>query len=201
MIDYFSLLDEPRRPWIDDALLKQKFLAISAKFHPDRVHESAGAEREAASRRYADLNAAYNCLRQAKERIRHLLELELGYRPADIKPVIAEETDTLFEVGQICQKADRFLAEYEKAASPMLKVQLFERAQELTEQLMKLRQKNQARTEELLAELQAMNPLWEQAGESRAALPLERLDAVYRLLGYLGRWSEQVQERIVRLSF
>ena len=60
------------------------------------------------------------------------------------------------------------------------------------------------RRDELLAELQAMNPAWESAsqpGPPRAALPLERLEQIYRLLSYFSRWSEQLQERIVQLSF
>jgi hypothetical protein len=56
----------------------------------------------------------------------------------------------------------------------------------------------------LLAELAAMNPAWESAqaaGVDRAGLPLERLEEIYRRLSYLARWSEQIQERTVQLSF
>ena len=81
MIDYFTLLNEPRRPWLDAELLKQKFLALSATVHPDRVHNLGEAERAAAQERYTELNTAYNCLREPKERLQHLLQLELGALP------------------------------------------------------------------------------------------------------------------------
>ncbi len=35
---------------------------------------------------------------------------------------------------------------------------------------------------------------------SNPALPLDRLEQIYRLLGYFARWSEQLQERIFQLS-
>src|SRR5215472_9636832 len=76
MVDYFALLDEPRRPWLDAEPLKEKFLALSATVHPDRVHNLSETERAAAQERYTELNAAYQCLREPKERLHHLLELE-----------------------------------------------------------------------------------------------------------------------------
>ena len=81
MTDYFALLGESRRPWIDPEELKAKFLALTAQVHPDRVHNASEAEKQAASRRSAEMNAAYNCLREAKTRLLHLLELERGTRP------------------------------------------------------------------------------------------------------------------------
>jgi curved DNA-binding protein CbpA len=200
MTDYFALLNEPRRPWLDEASLKEKFLALSARFHPDRVHQSPEPERHAASRHFAELNAAYQCLREPKDRLRHLLELESGAKPADIQRVPEEMMASLFEVGQLCKLADAFLVEYSRVTSPILKVQWFERAQEWTRRLHALQQKINSRRAELLLELAAMNPAWETAAD-RAALPLTRLDEIYRLLGYLTRWSEQLQERVVQLSF
>src|ERR1700756_1925347 len=119
MADYFMLLNEPRRPWIDPEELKQKFLALSSQVHPDRVHGAPEAERLAASRRYAEINSAYNCLREPKDRLRHLLELELGAKPVDIQRVPEEVMNTFFEVGQLCKEADRFLAERGKVSSPL----------------------------------------------------------------------------------
>src|SRR5580698_7398988 len=111
MTDYFALLDEARRPWIEPDPLKEKFLALAAQFHPDRFHESPEAERKAAGERYSALNAAYNCLREPRERLRHLLELELGAKPVDIQRVTAEITEAMFEIGRLCQEVDVFLAE------------------------------------------------------------------------------------------
>jgi DnaJ-domain-containing protein 1 len=204
MTDNFALLDEPRRPWLDAAALKEKFLARSAQVHPDRVHQAPEAERIAASQRYAELNSAYNCLREPVERLRHLLELELGAKPAAIHRAPAEIMDSSFEVGQLCREVDFFLVKNAAVTSPILKVAWFERAQEWSEKLKALGQGINARRAGLLAELAAMNPAWESAqaaGVDRAGLPLERLEEIYRRLSYLARWSEQIQERTVQLSF
>ena len=116
----FALLDEPRRPWVDPELLHQKFLALSARFHPDRVHEAPAAERQAAERSYAELSAACQCLREPAERLRHLLELELGEKPAGLQRLTPEMTDFFFEAGQLCREADAFRAEKAKVTSPVL---------------------------------------------------------------------------------
>ena len=95
MIDSFALLAEPRRPWLDPDLLKQKFLTLAAGLHPDRFHNAGELEKAGASRRYADLNAAYHCLAAPKSRLRHLLELELGAKPKDIQQIPAAPPDSL----------------------------------------------------------------------------------------------------------
>ena len=81
MTDCFALPAEPPRPWLDADALKAKFLARSAEVHPDRVHSAPEAERAAAQERYTALNAAFNTLREPKDRLQHLLELELGAKP------------------------------------------------------------------------------------------------------------------------
>jgi curved DNA-binding protein CbpA len=203
MVDCFALLDESRRPWIDPEALKQKFLSLSAVVHPDRVHQAGLAEKQAAQTRFAELNAAYTRLREPRDRLRHLLELELGAPPADIQQIPPELVDLFMEVGQANRDADVVLKEKSSIASPLLKVQLFERGQDRTEKLTLLRSKLNGRTDQLLAELRAIDSQWTAKPDDAAARRqlLQRLDDLYRLLGYFGRWSSQIQERIVRLAF
>jgi len=78
MTDCFELLQEPRRPWLDADALKARFLKLSAAAHPDRFHGGTESERAQANDRSAELNAAYNTLRETRDRLFHLLELERG---------------------------------------------------------------------------------------------------------------------------
>lgn len=206
MIDNFALLDEPRRPWLDTDALKGKFLKLSAEVHPDRVHTASEAEKAAANQRYSEVNAAYNCLRELKERLLHLLELATGAKPKDVQRIPPGTMDLFVEVGQMCRDTDGFLAEKAKVTSPLLKVQMFEKGMEWTDKLNELQRKINAKRDELTVELQAMNPTWEAAEKSASpkcevVLPLERLEQIYRVLSYVARWTEQIQERVVQLSF
>jgi len=199
MTDYFALLKEQRRPWIDPELLKQKFLALSAEVHPDRVHGAEESQKRAAQEHYAELNAAYNCLREPKERLAHLLELETGAKPRQVQNVPSDLMNAFMEITNVCRGADAFLAEKNATTSPLLKLQLFEREQEWTEKLMALQVKVNSWREELMARLKEIDSEWERkAGEGKRFLEL--LEQNCQLLGYFGRWSAQIQERIVQLS-
>lgn len=199
MIDYFVLLDEARRPWIEPETLKQKFLARSARVHPDRVHNLSEAERLAAQRRYTELNTAYNYLREPKDRLRHLLELELGAAPKNTQNIPPALADLFLEIGHLCRQTDSFLAEKQGITSPLLKVQSFERSQEWTEKVQTLQRKINGRHEALLDELKKLDSKW-QAATERAGM-LQRLEELHALFGYFSRWNGQIQERIAQLSF
>jgi len=197
MTDHFALLNEPRRPWLDTDSLKQRFLALSAEVHPDRVHQASEADKLAANRRYTELNAAYNCLREPRERLRHLLELELGNKPSDLTNVPNDLMELFFSVGKLLREVDAFVAEKGKATSPLLQVEFFERGQEWIEKLGGLRQVLNSKREPLLSELNALNELW----SDKSPKTLERLLEIWRLLSFYDRWLAQIQERVVQLSF
>lgn len=204
MTDFFALLGEMRRPWLEPDALKQKFLLLSAALHPDRVHAASEEEKRTAQHRYTELNAAYTCLREPKERLRHLLELERGTKPETVQRIPPDLMDFSMEVSQLCRQVDGFLAEKAGVTSPLLQVGLFARAQEWTEKLMALQKRIQTQTETAQAELKAIDTAWSTGtrpdSPERQAL-LARLEDLWRLLSYFARWTSQIQERIVRLSF
>jgi ABC-type transporter Mla subunit MlaD len=201
MPDYFSLFNEPRRPWLDADLLKQKFLALASDLHPDRVHNASEAEKNAATQRYTQLNAAFNCLAEPKLRLLHLLELGLGAKPKDIQQIPAALADLFIAVSNHCRSADVFLAEKSQATSPLVQVQLFERGQDWVEKLNILqRTLNELRTK-LDGELKSLDAQWIVAEADARKTMLPKLEELYRLFGYFNRWNNQIQERVVQLSF
>jgi len=200
--DYFALLQEPRRPWLDPDLLKRKFLALSAEVHPDRVHSQGTEEKRKVDRRYAQLNEAYNHLRRHKERLQHLLELETGAKPQQVQQIPADLMQFFLEVGQLFKQTDAFLSEKAKTTSPLLQVQLLERGQVWVDKLNALQQQLNARQQDLISRLQSIDARWTQ---SREAAPIPELDFrqledLHRLFSYYTRWESQVQERIVQLA-
>ena len=192
MTDYFALLDEPRQPWLDEETIKAKFFALSTSVHPDRVHALPDTERKTAHDRYTQLNAAYHCLREPKERLRHLLELQVGRKPAPVQQVPAELVELFFEIGHATRGADEFLKRKASITSPLLLVGLFDEGQNISERLAGLRDNLTARQNQLTNELQTLNDDWQQR--------LERLEQIQQTLSYLHRWTAQLQERIVELT-
>jgi len=201
MPDYFALLNEPRRPWLDASALKQKFLVLSAAAHPDKIHAASDMEKSVAAKSFAELNAAYTCLADPKTRLLHLLELELGAKPKDIQQIPAALADLFAEVAMTCRSADGFLAEKAKATSPLVQVQLFERGQEWVEKLNALQQKLNTLRDQLITSLQSLDAQWLTADATTRNQSLSKLEDHYRLFGYLNRCHNQIQERVVQLSF
>lgn len=197
MPDYFALLTEPRRPWLDADSLKLKFFALSSEAHPDRTHNASESEKLEANRRYTELNAAYQCLREPRSRIRHLLELDLGAKPSDLTNVPDDLMALFFAVGKQFREVDAFLTEKARATSPLLQVQLFERGMEHVDQLNDLSRKISPRREALLDELKSLDAMW----QSRMSAQTDRLLDIWRLLSFYERWLAQIQERVVQLSF
>lgn len=206
MIDAFSLFGVPRQPWLDPEALKAAFLSLSVTAHPDRFHNLAEPEREEASQRFGQLNTAYNCLRETKTRLQHLLQLERGTKPRDVQSFPDDLMSLFAEVSNLCRRVDGFLAEKERATSPLLKVRFVEQGMAWTDALGTLLKQIEARRGAVDAELKTMNRQWEVAPsvgspERQQALPLARLEELYRDTSYLTRWTGQIQERNVQLAF
>jgi curved DNA-binding protein CbpA len=203
MTDYFSLLGEARRPWLDPDSLKKKFLTLSANVHPDRVHNADQVQKIEAQQHYTELNQAYNQLRNPKDRLQHLLELETGAKPQQVQQVPADLMAFFFEVGQLFKETDAFLLQKAKTSSPLLQVRLFETGQSWVEKLNALQQQLSSRQESLLAQLKQEDDRWiGNTGPEQPDRPamLGRLEELYRLFSYFARWQSQIQEKILQLS-
>jgi curved DNA-binding protein CbpA len=196
MTDYFAVMHETRRPWIDSDLLKRKFLDLSKELHPDRTPGQTG-------NRFAELNTAYQCLRETRGRLLHFLEVETGAKPERVDEVPADLTELFFEVGRVCREADACRRELLQISSPLLKVHAFERGQESMLKLSAIQDRLRARIEGLHDRTRQLDAEWMQHRERSSPPPPEllgELAQIYRLLGYFDRWRAQVQERIVQLS-
>ena len=203
MTDCFALLDLPRQPWLDPELVKEQFNALSARFHPDKVECSTEEARVAATARFADLNLAYQTLREAKSRLAHLIQLESGAAPASIEQVSNESADLFFEVSGLCRKVDQFLGDKAKSTSPLLKAAQFAQALEWTDRLQQLQQSIVDKRTALEGEVHQLNGAWAASPDLTANSKndsMDRLKEIYAKLGYLSRWNAQLQERIVQLS-
>jgi curved DNA-binding protein CbpA len=195
--DYFALLGQPRRPWLDAEALKQEFLKRSGKAHPDRVHSGTESERQSANQHSAELNAAYAVLREPRDRLRHLLELELGRKPSDLQDIPESFASLFMELASVCREADGFIARQAAITSPLLRAQTVAEVHEWTDRLMTFQRRIAGLQDGLLVELRTLDARWSEAGVRGPLLP--ELERISRWLGFFGRWQSQIQERMHRL--
>lgn len=205
VVDAFTILGQPRQPWLDPDTLKSRFLLLSTEAHPDRFHHLPVSEREAASKQFGELNAAYNCLRTTKTRLQLLLHLEQGRKPREVQAFPDALMSQFAEVSQDCRQVDRFLKQKEQTASPLLKAALAEQGLSWSDQLEAALADLATKQTALETELKEMNPKWETAPpigspERLPWLPLVRVEEIYRDISYLMRWTAQIRERLVQLG-
>lgn len=199
--DCFALLSQPRQPWLDSDLVKASFLEKSSEVHPDRFHNAPPERRQAAAARFADLNEAHQRLREPKDRLRHLLELERGRKADDIQGAPVGAMELFMKLAELCRHVDAFLTRRGAVSSPMLKAQLFGEGLERVEQLQAAQQSLATRRSELEQQLRDLNHRW--LGNEQPQKPpalLAELEELSREFSFLARWSGQVQERLARLS-
>lgn len=188
MIDYFAVLQEPRRPWLDPEQLKQKHQQLTFTAHPDRQ----GSNEPALD--FAVVNEAYRVLSDPKLRLQHLLSLQ-GHDPVG-QAASSELTELFARTGTLVHDIDRLLEKSRGTKSALSKsllrsevLKAQKRAGDLLDQLQKL-------YTNALDELKRLDgSQHEEPGEL-----IEDLTKLYRRFAYLGRWMDQVRERQFQLS-
>ena len=188
MTDYFALLGEPRRPWLDEEALKTRFHALTAERHPD-------VAREEDSGPFSALTVAYRVLSDPRARLRHLLELEAPQEPFRGIPAPASVGELFPVMGAKKQALDAFLKKRAASASALAKALLLPEQYALQEELESLLQVLEAERNRWLQEIPALDAAWT-AGER----PVPQLAKTAQALGYLDKWSAQIREGLVRLQ-
>lgn len=190
MTDYFALLDQPRAPWLDPAGLKEAYHRKTLQTHPD----TGGADNTESG--FAELNEAFQILRDPKRRLHHLLELE-GRAPSSSGLTVPQELQDLFPaIGALTQRANLFLEKTKAATNALSRSLLKPQLLELQKETAELREKIQALSDAALAQLRVVNSSW-------ATNPSEEIAALsnlYFTFAYLGRWSAQLDEMAFQLS-
>lgn len=189
MIDYFALLQQPRKPWLDPEELKQRYQQLTLASHPDR--QSTNTKSADSRTDFTAINEAYRVLLDPKLRLQHLLKLE-GI-PIDAGMVPETLSDVFLEIGTLIQEIDRLLTKstYTALSKALLRSELMEK-QKLTADLL---DKLQTMCERALKELKALDQTW----TSNQKVAAELSDLASRF-AYLIRWIDQLEERRFQLS-
>jgi DnaJ-class molecular chaperone len=194
LVDYFGLLNFPRGPWMEAEEVQKRFLELSARVHPDRVHGLSAAEKEEANRKFAELNKAATTLRDHKERLQHLIALETGAASGAAQNISGEFVELFGRVGEVCRKVDLFLGERAKATSPMVQAQLFGRGLELSDSVSDLQAKVAEVKARAEAELRGIGARW---GEEQG---MPRVAELAHVFAMVSKWEGQLRERFASLA-
>jgi curved DNA-binding protein CbpA len=189
MIDYFSLLQQPRRPWLNAEQLKEKYIQITISMHPDRPTQQSSNQSSAPD--FAYINEAFRVLVDPKARLQHLLKLEGIAANADSIPETL--ADVFLETGTLIQEIDLLISRTTaNALSKALRQPEILEAKKLAADLL---DKLQGIYESALEELRKFDQLWTSTHQIAP-----ELSALSAKLAYLTRWIAQLEERQFQLS-
>ena len=174
MTDYFALLDEPRRRWIDAEPLKDKYFA----------RNRAGAAD-------AELNEAFRVLSDPKLRLQHLLALE-GVAVSAGRPVPPQVAELFWNCGALLREVDRWLSKSADAGSALGRALLSGERVALEKKLQEQDRQINATFENELCQLRDFDAI--------SPNDLDKLVEHYDSISYLTRLREQVTEKLHQLT-
>ena len=189
MTDFFALFAQPRQPWLEPNILKEKHHELTRRAHPDVRGKDVSGEFE-------EINEAYRILSEPKLRIQHLLQLEGQVRPTKDRSIPSDLQELFLQIGTLCQRSQRLFGQIGDGsavlARSLAKSDLLQ-LQKQTEQL--LEQLSQS-YDECLGELRSTNDIWNKK-QPEAVSQLQRL---HDRMAYLSRWIAQLQEMKLQLT-
>ena len=195
MVNHFARFGFEPRPWIDAELLKQRFLELTAETHPDKA---APAEKADFEKNFQQLNESYQIIRSTRARLLHLLELSGLPKQEHVQNVPPDALEFFAQVAAVTKDADNLIKEKLASSSPMLKVQLMERALEQATAIQSLQEELRGRIGLIEDRLQILSRDWT---EPPSVAGLNSLKECAAALGFLDRWTAQLQERVGSLTF
>jgi hypothetical protein len=173
MSDYFALLGEARRPWIDPEKLKEKYFALARERPAD-----------------AELNEAYRVLSDPKLRLRHLLTLN-GVDLRERREIPVGLAELFWNTGNLLREAERWLLKNSGATSAVARALLSGERARLLHRLEEHDANLDAAHDAALNRLRAWNHSPNESAE---------LIELYDSIAYLRRLREQVKEKRLRLE-
>jgi DnaJ-domain-containing protein 1 len=188
MTDFFALFNQPRGPWLEPDLVKEKYHQLTRLAHPDaRGHETSFT--------FEDVNEGYRVLSDPRLRIQHLLELE-GARRVTGDRGLPEDLQRLFlRIGSLSHRTQQLRTRM--AVGSALTLSLMER------EILELRSQIEQSLGDLmhfyrdcLRELHELNDSWER--EHASAVP--QLQSLHDRISYLSRWIAQLREMQFQLA-
>jgi hypothetical protein len=178
--DHFATFSLAHSPWVDADDLKSRFLHLSATSHPD-----AGGSSEA----FTALNDAWQTLRDPAACLRHYLELEHPSSLALAAQTPPDLGDLFMDIASARQSVQQLATRLNATSSPLSRSLLEPERRTLLSRLESL-------TAQIATRLQSS-----QLALRTPNLTAPQLATLLSSLVFLGKWSTQLRESTLALSF
>jgi curved DNA-binding protein CbpA len=190
MRDAFEKLGLKRCAALEEETLKTAWLEHGRAAHPDQAGGDAVLS--------AEINAAYEMLREPESRLKHLLELEHADQAAAWATVPMEERlmQVFMKLGPVLQKVEAFAKKREAATSALAQALLAGEQMRVQEDLEERMNELTDLRENLEAELEQVDALREEGDVAHAMEVMRVLRAKF---AYVGKWQRQAREALMRL--
>jgi curved DNA-binding protein CbpA len=190
MRDYFVLLDERRRPWLDPDELKEKYHRLTLVTHPDTRAKPTPSDA------FTELSQGYRTLSDPTQRLLHLLTLE-GHAPAtNAQAVPGDVADLFLTMGRLNQQIDLLTKKQADATSSLGKSMLVSELREMQTLVKDQLEQLRGTYDDQIDRLKDLNNTW----ASDRTQALSQVTEIHGRITYLSRWIDQLEERRVQLS-
>lgn len=190
MMDAFERLGLERGAVLDEEVLKRAWIEHGRTAHPDQ----AGGDGALS----AEINAAYEVLREPEGRLKHLLELEHPEESAVWATVPMEEglMQVFMKLGPVLQRVEAFAKKKAAATSALAEALLMGEQMRVQEALEERMEELNGLREGLEAGLVEVDVL---RGEGDAKTAMEAMRVLRAKFAYVGKWQRQAREALMRL--
>ena len=113
MTDFFLLFKQPRLPWLDADVVKEKYHQLTRAAHPDVRRADRDIE-------FDEVNEGYRVLSDPRLRIQHLLALQGELPDAGSRVPPADLQDLFLQVATLTQKTQGLFANMAGKSSPLI---------------------------------------------------------------------------------
>ena len=188
MSDAFITLGLPRRAALEQDALQNAYAAQSRTVHPDHGGDEILA---------AEVNAAYETLRNPDKRLKHLMDLAAPEAAKQWRTVPMDEAmmGLFSELGKALEASARFIERKAKAQTSLAKALLANEEMAQRESLERIGFELEHRR----TGMEALLPGLDAALNASDASVWKQLGVMQAKFAYLARWRTQVRERLLAL--
>ncbi len=189
MTDFFALFAQPRQPWLEPDILKDKHHQLTRLAHPD-------IRGEEVVEKFEDINEAYRILSDPRLRVQHLLALERDVIPARDRPLPTDLQELFLQIGTLSQTMQRVLAQIGDDSSVLTRSLAKTDLLQLQRQTGRLLEQLSGSYDSCLTVLRTLNESWKKKRDETVS----QLQQLHDRMAYLSRWIAQLKEMALQLT-